>query len=66
MRTDVQLVLVKFEDLRIKPLGIGSGFRHSAVVVFPLLDTARRKLVVGKYQRTFRAVSQKVLRLCYF
>jgi hypothetical protein len=66
MRTDALLVLVKLEDLRIKHLDIGSGFRRSAIEVYPLRDIARRKLVVGNYQPTFRATSQKILRLCYF
>jgi hypothetical protein len=66
MRTDAPLVLVKLEDLRIKRLDIGSGFRRSAMEVFPLLDTAWRRLVVGNYQPTFRATSQELLRLCCF
>ena len=66
MRTDALLVLVKLEDLRIKHFDTGSGFRRSAIEVYPLRDISRRKLVVGNYQLTFRAKSQKVLKLCYF
>jgi hypothetical protein len=68
MRTDALLVLraVTLEDLRIKRLDIGSGFRRSAMEVFPPLDAARRSLIAGNYQPTFRATSQKLLRLCYF
>jgi hypothetical protein len=74
MRTDTLLVLVTLEDLRIKPLDIGSGFRRSSIEVFPLLDMAWRRLVVGNYhprwvvgnyQPMFHATSQKLLRLLF-
>jgi len=66
MKRDALLVLVTLEDLRTKRSHIGLGLRHSAMEVFFLPDIAWRKLVAGYYQRTFRATSQKLLRLCYF
>ena len=63
MRTDALLVLVTLEYLRIKSLDIGSGLRRSAIEFLRLLSIARRGLVAGNYQPTFRATSQKLLRL---